>query len=107
VALVYWAGREGARYFVKAAAIAVELRRQGQGYGAEALETALETAADHGFGLGCSIVRVTGWVHVDNTRSRAVCSSARLAPDGDVPEEGYEEWSVELELPAEYVVDRR
>ncbi len=101
VALVYYLGRSGDTYFAKLAAVAVAQRCRGQGYGREALDVALAAAADRGHGLGCPYVQAIGWVDRRNEASRAMNRSAGLGFIGMSPHEQYEEWGVEMELPAE------
>lgn len=103
VALVYWAGRQSDVYVVKLTAVAVALRcrRKALHYGDEALEVAMEAAADQGWSLGLDVLAV-GVVHPLNRASRSACQRAGMRlTEVDGPHVGYEEWAKELPLPHE------
>lgn len=101
VVLLYDEGRNGDTYYIKLAGVAVALRCQHQGYGAEAIEVALRTAGDRGFSAGCNYVSAVGQVHRGNRKSRGACMRAGLANLGPASIADHEEWGSELELPKE------
>jgi GNAT superfamily N-acetyltransferase len=101
VALVRFVGSAGDTYLVKLATVAVDRRCQRRGYGVEAIEMALRAAADEGFGRGHHLVTVVGWVDPSNSASRIMNTRAGLRLLGMNAAGDYEEWGIELELPAE------
>lgn len=94
-------GQEEDGYLVKLTAVAIATRCSGCRYGDEAMNKALELAADVGFGAGFHTIFVQGWVHPLNERSKRMNTRFGLAfLDMEVAGQ-YEIWGRQLELPAD------
>jgi GNAT superfamily N-acetyltransferase len=92
------AEQEDAR-IIKLQAIALATRYRGQGgaHGDEALDVALEAAAEHAQRMGIDEVLVVGWVHPRNDASKLLNQRAGFTHRRNTPA-GLEEWVLLLDL---------
>ena len=82
---------------IQAIAIAVRLRGEGGTHADEALDVALEAAAERGQRSGCGTVTVVGWVQPRNTPAREMNRRAGFTCLGYTPG-GLEEWALTINL---------
>lgn len=100
VVLLYDGAKEDDVFTMKLVAVAVAIGAHRRGYGAEAMEQALQAAESRAYGLGCTAVEVFGLVHKLNAPSRALCTAIGFICLGQLSsDDAYEEWAIGRALP--------
>jgi hypothetical protein len=99
IAAVCLLAEQGDASVIKIQAIAVAVRYRGQGgaHGDEALNVALESAAQRARGIGSDQVVVVGWVDPRNDASKFLNQRAGFALRR-ITSAGLEEWAIVLDL---------
>jgi hypothetical protein len=82
---------------IQAIAVSIHYRGRGGAHGDEAMDVALETAAERGRKSGADTVLVVGWIDPRNYASKRLNQRAGFAHRRNTPF-GLEEWVLALEI---------